>query len=245
MDIGEVRLWKLTRRNAREGIDDGIIKGAIVPTGSTEQHNEHLAMIHDTASARLVSVRAAEKLYPNVIVTTPVPLGISEHWMDHKGTLTLKMETFFAVVYEVCESLQRAGIKSIFIVNGHAGNSGLADQVDGFSQKLGVDVKFCSYWEAYSQELVERLMESGNCPGHASEFETSFALAAFPDQVHWEGVDYDNAKLTISDSEKAKHDRALHQEAKLATAEKGEEMIAVAVEWVADTMRNMIQSQSE
>ncbi len=51
MIVEEVRLWKLTRRHVRERLEQGLIKGAILPTGSTEQHNEHLAMEHDTASA--------------------------------------------------------------------------------------------------------------------------------------------------------------------------------------------------
>ena len=54
MITGEVRLWKLTRKQVREGMGDGHFKGAILPTGSTEQHNEHLAMEHDTASALYV-----------------------------------------------------------------------------------------------------------------------------------------------------------------------------------------------
>ena len=44
---GEIRLWKMTRRQTREAFKAGEIKGAILPTGSTEQHNEHLAMEHD------------------------------------------------------------------------------------------------------------------------------------------------------------------------------------------------------
>ena len=87
--IKSVLLWENQRRYIREAIDAGELKGAIVPTGSTEQHNEHLAMIHDTASASHVSELAAEKLRPQVIVTTPLAIGVSEHWMDHKGTLTL------------------------------------------------------------------------------------------------------------------------------------------------------------
>ena len=36
-----VSLWEMTRREFREGVDRGDIVGAIVPAGSTEQHNEH------------------------------------------------------------------------------------------------------------------------------------------------------------------------------------------------------------
>ena len=90
MKIGEVRLWKLTRRMVREAMSAGHFKGAIIPTGSTEQHNEYLAMEHDTASALHIAYHAAIDLYPHVLVTPPVPVGLSEHWMDFPGSLTLK-----------------------------------------------------------------------------------------------------------------------------------------------------------
>ena len=41
--IKSVLLWENQRRYIREALDAGTLRGAIVPTGSTEQHNEHLA----------------------------------------------------------------------------------------------------------------------------------------------------------------------------------------------------------
>jgi creatinine amidohydrolase len=226
----------------REGIDDGRIRGAIVPTGSTEQHNEHLHMIHDTASALLVSEKAARLFHPAVVVATPLAIGVSEHWMDHKGTLTTRPEIFTALLYDVCDSLKRHGLKRVLIINGHAGNiAPVRERMAEFREKLGINVRFHSYWEAYTPELIRAQMESGNCPGHASEFETSFALAAFPERVEWDGVDYDRAKLTIRNSQQAERDRMFHNEARLATAEKGQTMIDVAVAWVAAQMRDMLE----
>src|SRR5712692_573587 len=114
-----VFLWEMTRRQAREGIDSGRIRAAVVPLGSTEQHNEHLHMIHDTASALLVAERAARALYPAVIVATPLAIGVSEHWMDHKGTLTTRPEIFAELLFDVCDSLRRAGITRLLALNGH------------------------------------------------------------------------------------------------------------------------------
>ena len=239
--IKSVLLWENQRRYVREAIDAGTLKGAIIPTGSTEQHNEHLAMIHDTASAVHVSQLAAEKLFPQVIVTTPLAIGVSEHWMDHKGTLTLRAEVFGEVLYDVADSLRRHGIKNVLIINGHAGNAGPVNvRLDGFRERLGINIDFHSYWEAYTAELVKEQMESGVCPGHAAEFETAFALEAFPENVDWEGVDYDSAKLTISDPRQVESDREYHHQAKLATTEKGKAMIDVAVDWVATQMQEMI-----
>src|SRR5580700_1580747 len=145
----KVLLWESTRKEFREALEGGDLKAMIVPTGSTEQHNEHLAMINDTASVTLVAQQAALLLYPQVMVATPVPVGISPHWMDRKGTLTLKKETFLAVVYEICESLQTHGVKTILVLNGHGGNvSPLRESVPEFAKKLGINIQTNSYWDA-------------------------------------------------------------------------------------------------
>lgn len=240
-EIKSVLLWENQRRYIRDALGAGTLRGAIIPTGSTEQHNEHLAMVHDTASALHISEQAAQRLFPQVVVTPPLAIGVSEHWMDHKGTLTLRPEVFGEMLYDVCDSLRRHGIGHILIVNGHAGNNRpVLERMEDFKERLGIQLEFCSYWEAYSQELVAEQMESGRCPGHAAEFETSFALAAFPRNVDWSDADYDTLPLTISDPRQADSDRTYHGEARLATADKGHAMIDVAVDWVAAKMQQMI-----
>ena len=241
MIVEEVRLWKLTRRHVRERLEQGLIKGAILPTGSTEQHNEHLAMEHDTASAAYVAHQAALQLYPQVVVATPLSIGISEHWMEFPGTLSLRPETFFTVAYDVCESLKRHGIERVLICNGHAGNGPLGGQVEEFSKRLDMDVQFYSYWVAYSEELVSQVLESGDCPAHAAEFETSFAMAAFPENVQWKGVDYEGANLQIQSESYAPRDPRYFKAGRdLATPKKGRVMADVAIDWVAAKMQEMI-----
>ena len=243
MITGEVRLWKLTRKMVREHLCDGNFKAAIVPTGSTEQHNEHLAIEHDTASAYHVAWQAALQLYPQCVVATPVPVGISEHWMEWPGTLSLKRETFVAVNYDICDSLRRHGIENILIVNGHAGNGPLGEHMEEFREKLGINVEFYSYWAAYSQELVKEQLDSGDCPAHAAEFETSFAQALFPENVHWKGVDYDAEEFDIQNEGYRDHDRPYHIAGRdLATPKKGRMMADVAIDWVADQVRRMLAS---
>ena len=238
-----VLLWESTRREFREALEGGALKAIIVPAGSTEQHNEHLAMIHDTASVTLVAQQAALRLYPQVLVATPVAVGISPHWMDRKGTLSLRQETFLAVVFDICESLKTHGVKTILVLNGHGGNAApLTGAAPEFRRKLGIHLEAANYWDAYTPEIIKKYMQSNKAPAHAAEFETSFALAAFPERIHWEGVDYAQAKprLNIKDPASAKDDEQFHQEAKLAGAWKGEAMIRIAVEWVAGRLRQMI-----
>ncbi len=239
----KVLLWECTRKEIRDLLDSGKLKAAIVPTGSTEQHNEHLAMIHDTASTLLVSQNAALQLYPQVLVATPVPVGISPHWMERKGTLTLRQETFLAVVYDICESLKIHGLKSILILNGHGGNNApLKSQAAAWGEKLGIRLEAHSYWEAYTKDNASAYMQSGFAmiPGHSAEFETSFALAAFPERIHREGVDYSKVKLNLKNPKDAEEDRTYYSDSLLATAEKGEALIRIAVDWVAEKMRQMV-----
>src|SRR5882762_8649645 len=157
----KVLLWESTRKEFRELLEGGSLKAVIVPTGSTEQHNEHLAMINDTASVTLVAQQAALLLYPSVMVATPVPVGISPHWMDRKGTLSLKKETFLAVVYDICESLKTHGVKNILVLNGHGGNVGpLREAVPEFAKKMEINLKTNSYWDAYTKDIVKKYMTS-------------------------------------------------------------------------------------
>lgn len=237
----KVLLWECTRKEIREAFESGKLKAAIVPTGSTEQHNEHLAMIHDTVSATLISQLVALKMYPEVIVSTPVPFGFSPYWMNRKGTLTLRPEIFLGVVYDICESLKTHGIKTIFIVNGHGGNAKhLAGAMTEFRSKLGITIDSCSYWDGLTPDKVKSILESGDVPGHASELETSMGLAAFPERVHISEVNYDKANLSNLTEDERKADRDGYQKALLGTADKGEKIIALAVQWVAEKLQGMM-----
>ncbi|MFC1606786.1 creatininase family protein [Candidatus Latescibacterota bacterium] len=236
-----VMLQERTRREVRLALAGGTLKAAIIPTGSTEQHNEHLAMVMDTAGALLISQQAALNLYPEVVVTPPVSIGVSPHWMNRRGTLTLRKEIFQAVVQDICESLVAHGIKTILIVNGHGGNiKPLAEVVPRFREKLGVTLEACSYWDSFRGEQATDFVDTGSIPSHAAEFETSIALAAFPERVRYERVDHDRAKLTISEKER-KWDKATFEESKLASPEKGERIIVHAIGWVTAKLTGMME----
>lgn len=220
-----VFIGDLTRKEFRERIADGTIKAAIVPTAATEQHLEHLEMIHDTASVTYMAEQAARKLYPSVVVATPIPIGVSEHWMAHKGTLTVRAEIFTEYVYDVCDALKRGGLRNILILNGHGGNvRPIMSRMEDYKKKLGINVRFNSYWDVYPPEIVYKYMENYSLPGHADEYETSMALALFPHRVHAEDMEQESS-------------------AKLGTREKGEALVQPAVDGVAEILRRMIAGE--
>ena len=216
----------LTRKEFRERVQAGTIKAAIVPTAATEQHLEHLEMIHDTASVTYMAEHAARTLYPDVVVATTIPIGVSEHWMPHRGTLTVRPEIFTEYVYDVCDALKRGGVENILILNGHGGNvKPMMGRMEEFKKRLGVNVRFNSYWDTYPIEVVYQHMEKERLPGHADEYETSMAMALFPERVHAEYMEQESTS-------------------KYATREKGEALVQPAVDGVSELLRKMIAGEA-
>ncbi|MDZ4783650.1 MAG: creatininase family protein [Planctomycetia bacterium] len=183
------QLGKLTRREFRSRMQSGELQACIIPLGAIEQHLEHLAMEHDWRSVTLVAEHVAERLAPRVIVASGVMAGVSEHHMRHPGTLSLRPGTLLAVVSDLIDSMVRAGFKHVLVLNGHGGNIAPCQGVwDQFQRLAGVNVQFLSYWDVLHEQDAQDLLRGGHklpsdLPGHAQEFETSTALAAFPENV--------------------------------------------------------------
>ena len=216
-----------TRKEFREKIQAGTIEAAIVPTAATEQHNEHLEMIHDTLHATWMAEQSALRLFPRVVVTSPVSIGVSEHWMAQIGTLTVRPEIFCEYVFDVCNSMVRAGVKNVLILNGHGGNvKPLMRRIDEFRARLGneVDLRFQSYWDVYDADLVQETMANGRLPGHADEYETSTMLVLAPERVHTADID--------------------NEAAALGTKAKGERLLEPAVAGVARILEQMMAGET-
>ena len=183
-----VLLGKLTRREFRERMASGELKCCIIPVAAIEQHLEHLAMEHDWRSVNLVAEGVARRLSPHVIVAQGLMAGISEHHMKHVGTLTLSPGSFMAVLNDLIDSMVRAGFKNILVLNGHGGNVAPLRAVwDQYIRRFQVNLQFLPYWDVLTAEDA-KLLKSGSripydMPGHAQEWETSIALAAFPENV--------------------------------------------------------------
>lgn len=186
----EICLGKITRREFRERMAGGQLHGCIIPVAAIEQHLEHLAMEHDWRSVNQVALAVAARLRPRVLVAQGLMAGISEHHMKHAGTLSLRPGTFLAVLTDMIESMARAGFRHILVLNGHGGNVAPCNGVWEQFQRIVRDVNlhFLSYWDVLTADDARELLTGGHrlpddLPGHAQEFETSIALAAFPENV--------------------------------------------------------------
>lgn len=230
MNEHEVMLSKMTRREFREAIEAGKFQSCIIPTGAVEQHLEHLAMEHDIRSSTWIAQEAAERLYPQVVVAIPMDLGISEHHMMHKGTLSAKPGSWLAVLFDAIESMVRHGCKNILVLNGHGGNEapvyGMLRQWQLYfqSQHPQVNLQFHSYWNL-SRVKAEQVCRTG-VPGHAQEYETSIALALFPENVRHDAMQDQEDKRPLE-----------------ATAEKGRQLAESAIQKTVEYIQEMIEGR--
>ena len=90
-----------------------------MPIGSTEQH-ARLSLLTDALLAERVAVEAAEPL--GVPVFPVLPFGLAASFAAFPGTVTLRLETFAAVLRDLLDSLKRGGFRRVVVVNGHGGN---------------------------------------------------------------------------------------------------------------------------
>lgn len=170
-------LYEMTWPEVREALPG--VKVAIIPTGSTEQHGPHGTFEVDTARAREFSLRLAERLYPEALVTPCVNLGVSPHHMHFPGTITLSPETYMGVLMDVARSLYQHGIRRFFFVNGHGGNRPtLSLVVNRLHQELGVKAAWASP-TSVADDIIKQRVKSP-VTGHACESEMSQVLYLYP-----------------------------------------------------------------
>ena len=223
-DLSKLSVFKHTRREFRERMQSGELKACIIPTAATEQHLEHLAMEHDWASVLHVSHAVADRLAPQVVVAPVMSVGISEHHMRHIGTLSAMPGSWLAVLFDAIRSMHHAGFTNILVLNGHGGNVAPCEGIWGqYLQRLEINLQFHSYWDFLPEEIARDNLATGRFPGHAQEFETAFALAAFPENVRSDAM----------------HDQE-DQEPLQARAEAGQVMIDAIVERTAQFLQGMI-----
>ncbi len=181
-------LFEMTRSEAEELFKQTDI--GIVVCGSTEQHGRHLPMGTDTFEGTENAKRAArllEKEGIKVVISTPIPFGISYHHMMWKGTLSVKPETLVNLILDVCESLVAHGIKKIVLVLGHTGAPELACLVNSMTyvqRKFGVMITVFDrsrYYEIIKPKVLKSEKPLGE--DHAGEHETSMDLEICPGLV--------------------------------------------------------------
>lgn len=221
----------------------------IVPVGSIEQHGPHLPTGTDSMLASEVARRAAVSFSQNrpILVTECVWSGLSEHHMALGGTLTLDFPSFFNVISGVVRSLHRHGFRRILLLNGHGGNvAALQTVVEQLTLERQLPLVCATYWQLAAHKLSP-LLERQQGIRHACEAETAMMMALRPDLVDSSDLEAAGCPDPREDSTPvddgyrwqgfaAKTPTGVLGEPAAATAEKGERLLQIAADHLAERL---------
>jgi creatinine amidohydrolase len=178
---------EMTNLEVREYLEGGG-QTVIVPVGSTEDHGDHGPLWTDVYIPMEVAKRAAPEL--DALVGPPVPFGIAHDHRGASGLIHVRLDTFIAVLRDVCHSLADVGFTRIVLLNGHYCNSHAMEFAAAqFLDELpeGVRVYPFPYWAGLKPEEAEQYL-SGTAGIHANVGETSAVLAISPELCDMERV---------------------------------------------------------
>src|SRR5438105_5234509 len=90
-----------------------------------EPHNQHLAYGTDAYESELVGERvgeAAHKVGARIVALPTIPYGVQSNMLDLPLAINVYPSTFFALLKDIVDSLERHGILKIVLFNSHGGN---------------------------------------------------------------------------------------------------------------------------
>ncbi len=144
----------------------------VMPVGSIEQHGPHLPNGTDTFAAELVARAVADRL--DAVYAPLVPYGVTPIHAGHPGTVSLRRETFEALLRDVCTELIALGVRTVVLVNWHEGNIASMNAVATELQDRH-DVTFVAAQACYVAQRMYR--DAGGELTHGGGIETLAVLA--------------------------------------------------------------------
>lgn len=163
---------------------------AVLPVAAVEQHGPHLPVGVDAFIGEGYLARVAAAL-PDDLPVTFLPMqaiGKSNEHLAFPGTLTLSAETVIRAWTEIGESVFRAGVKKLVIVNSHGGNVAVIDIV---ARDLRVRLKMLAVtasWHRFGYPDGLFSAEELRHGIHAGDVETSLMLRFREDLVRREAA---------------------------------------------------------
>lgn len=158
---------------------------AILPIAAVEQHGPHLPVSTDTEIAQGM-IRETLGILPADLDALFLPvqaIGKSNEHIRSPGTLTLTAETALRAWTEIGESVARAGIRKLVMVNSHGGN---AECIGIVARELRVRHDMLAVqcaWQRFGVPPGLYTDEENAVGIHAGDQETSLMLHFRPDLV--------------------------------------------------------------
>jgi creatinine amidohydrolase len=147
---------------------------AVLPIGSFEQHGSHLPLLTDTIVACAIAKAVADEY--GLFLLPPLTFSCSHEHAGFAGTVSIRASTLYTVVNDIADSLDRAGIHALALVNGHGGNYVLSNVVQEANEHGRRMILFPRRddWDTARREAG--MATASHDDMHGGELETSLLL---------------------------------------------------------------------
>lgn len=181
---GKVLFGEMTNREVKLYLEKG--DTILIPTGSTEQHGDHLPLNTDTFIPLEIATRVARKI--DALVAPPIYYGLSLPHKGAPGVIYITPRTYMTFIEEIVLSLSNAGFRRIIFINGHWDNINainlacinVYDRLPPKTVAYGIN-----YWESLPPNLLDDYL-SAKSGLHANVGETASIMAIRPELVEME-----------------------------------------------------------
>jgi creatinine amidohydrolase len=243
------------------GIPEQVDKVVVVPLGSMEQHGRHLPLLTDTLICQEIVHRSEQALGDAALFLPMLWAGVSEHHRGFPGTVSVTPQTYISMLSDIVESLIGSGFKRILLLNAHGGNStpgqmALYEVQMRHRDERDLWLVFATWFSLAAPQIAALPELDQKKVTHACELETSIVLRLRPELVDLDAARgtqaaFDSAFYSPDASRPSRvvsprpfehitvHGGYGHPE--LATPEKGEALLDVAVAQVLACIREIAQ----
>jgi creatinine amidohydrolase len=191
------RYWhEMTTRDFADGDTASWI--AVLPVAAIEQHGPHLPVYTDTCIGEGM-VRQAIALMPDALPVTFLPvqaIGKSNEHISSPGTLTSTWETTTRMWLDIGDSVRRAGVRKLIVVNSHGGNVPMVDIVARELRVRHDMLVVATAWSRFGHPDGISAPEEALYGIHGGDIETSIMLHLRGDLVRADRIrDFRSAQL--------------------------------------------------
>ena len=177
-DLTRAEMERLDRKNTI----------VLIPVGALEQHGNQLPLGTDNIIAEETVAYIDRELdadFP-ILLFPLMPIGTSTEHMNFCGTVSLRPDTLYQMLYDICTSLAHHGFVRIALLIGHGSNMFQVLSRE-LRSELGVTVFLINLPSLFGKPEVAATISAGNVYDfHGGEMETSMVMAARPELVNLE-----------------------------------------------------------
>jgi creatinine amidohydrolase len=158
---------------------------AVLPVAAIEQHGPHLPVNTDSAIGQGMIETVVARLPANLqAVFLPLQaVGKSNEHLRAPGTLNVSAENLLRTWFEIGESVHRAGLRKLLIINSHGGNS---EVIGILAREFRVRfdmLAVATHWARFGLPAGLYTAAEATYGIHAGDIETSLMLHFRPELV--------------------------------------------------------------